>query len=295
MKQYLYEFFEEFCYPQEAQTVLTLAYDKISSDADLKCRFEKLLQYYKEDKNYDFEELLRSMNHISQAAGFHEYTGVFLMLICMSKTLKEYYRTAGLSEKIWHTCMCDLKWKLDECKCVYNIWGTFVAPWFSWFFQLKRFGFGKLQFELIKFNGDYEKNGIILNPDSPVVNVHIPRTGTKLDEESLRRSYREASAFYQKEFGDGPVVFVCYSWLLFPRNKEVVSPNSNLYRFISDYDIVSEGIYEDYSEVWRLFDVNYNGDVEQLPQDTSLRRAYADWIRKGEKTGYGFGVYVFNT
>ena len=30
-----------------------------------------------------------------------------------------------------------------------------------------------------------------------------------------------------------------------------------------------------------------------MPQNTSLRRAYADWIRKGEKTGCGYGVYVY--
>lgn len=25
----------------------------------------------------------------------------------------------------------------------------------------------------------------------------------------------------------------------------------------------------------------------------SLRRAYAEWIRKDEKTGWGYGVYVY--
>ena len=174
-----------------------------------------------------------------------------------------------------------------ECKSVYDIWGTFVPIWYKGFYQMKRFGFGKLQFEVVPFGRNYEKGGVVLTPDSRVINVHIPRTGTRLDWESLRESYRKAKEFYHQ-----PPAFVCHSWLLFPRNKEVLSPQSNLFSFLADYEIIEQGFYDDYKEVWRLFDVNYNGDVEQLPQDTSLRRAYANWIRNKEKTGWGFGVFV---
>jgi hypothetical protein len=37
----------------------------------------------------------------------------------------------------------------------------------------------------------------------------------------------------------------------------------------------------------------YKGNVDELPQDTSLRRAYAEWIRNGEPTGWGYGVFVY--
>ena len=170
---------------------------------------------------------------------------------------------------------------------------TEVARWFCGFFQLWRFAFGKLQFEMVDFKSTYEKNGVSLQPDSKVLNTHIPRTGTRLDRESMRSSYAQAADFYRERFGLDPVVFVCYSWLLFPRNKEILSPQSNLYAFMSDYDIIEQKEYEDYGEVWRLFDVNYDGNPDHLPQDSSFRRGYADWIRKGIKTGYGYGVYVY--
>lgn len=102
-----------------------------------------------------------------------------------------------------------------------------------------------------------------------------------------------AADFFKDEFKDRPIVFVCWSWLLFPRNKEVLSESSNLYAFVSDFDVFFSEEYPDYSEVWRLFDVNYDGNVDHLPQNTSLRRAYADWIRNGVKTGFGYGVYVY--
>lgn len=297
MKEYLHQFFEEFSYPQEAREQLEQTCDRIYSDEILKEDFEKVLKCYEEQMDCDFAALLAQMETISAKAGIHVYTGHMLLLICLSKTLKQYYRTAGVEEEIWHTCMCDLKYKLMECKCVYDIWGTFVAGWFDWFYSMKRFGFGKLQFEVIPFKRHYEKEGVVLTPESSVINVHIPRTGTRLDAESRMESYRKAAEFYKNrpgsEFAGQPLVFVCHSWLLFPRNKEILSPKSNLKGFISDFDIIEQGEYDDYGEVWRLFDVNYNGDVEQLPQDTSFRRGYADWIRKGEKTGWGFGVYVY--
>jgi hypothetical protein len=176
---------------------------------------------------------------------------------------------------------------------VHGIWGTFVPAWYRGFFKLNLFGFEKLQFEVISFRREYQKNGVVLTPESKVLNTHIPRTGTKLDPESLRASYRKGAAFFRKHFGMDTPVFVCNSWFLFPKNREVLSPSSNLLRFMSDFEIAEWGEYQDYEQVWRLFDKNYESDVDKLPQDTSLRKAYADWIRLGKKTGWGYGVKVY--
>lgn len=295
MKTYLCEFLNLFSYPEEACEQLKQTCDRIYSREDLKTAFEGVLKCYEDEMEYDFSKLLTQMAEISSKGDIHVYTGNMFLLICLSKTLKQYYAAAGVDEKIWFTSMCDLKYKLMECKCVYDIWGTFVPSWYDWFYSMKRFGFGKLQFEVIPLDRKYEKDGVVLQPGCSVIRVHIPRTGTRLDRESLDASYREACAFYKtrEEFRDLPIVFVCQSWLLFPRNKEVLSPDSNLRSFISDYDIVEQETNADYSDVWRLFDVKYDGNVEHLPQNSSLRRAYADWIRKGEKIGWGYGVYVY--
>ena len=77
------------------------------------------------------------------------------------------------------------------------------------------------------------------------------------------------------------------------RNREVLSEKSNLYAFLGDYDVFEQGEYDDYTQVWRLFDRNFDGCVDHLPQNTSLRCAYADWIRRGEKTGWGYGVFAY--
>ena len=190
--------------------------------------------------------------------------------------------------------MYDLKYKIIECHLVHNVWGSFVASWFPGFFYLNRFGFGKLQFEIIKFNDEYEKDGIKLTTESKVLNVHIPRTGGRLDEESRKLSYAMAAEFYKDRLGGEPIIFVCSSWLLFPKHYEMMKPTSNLYAFMADYDVFKSGLYDNYGQTWRLFDTPYNEDHSKLPQNTSLRREYVKLMDSGEKTGWGRGVYVYN-
>ena len=290
MKNYLCSFLEEFAYPEAACTVLLQGFDAITNDSSALEAFTAILDTYKADKLCDFKELIARMRELSARIGLQEYTGNVILLICMSETLKAYYKEAGMDESVWHDSMIDLKYKLDECHCVHGIWGIFVPNWYKGFFRMTLFGFPKLQFEAVPFGRHYEKDGIVLTPDSTVLDTHIPRTGGRLDEAGRIHSYQLGAAFFAKHFGITQPVFVCHSWLLFPRNKEILSPQSNLYAFISDFDIIESGEYDTYKAVWRLFDRHYEGDVDALPQDSSLRRAYADWIRKGEKTGWGYGV-----
>ena len=62
---------------------------------------------------------------------------------------------------------------------------------------------------------------------------------------------------------------------------------------MDDFDVFTSGEYSNYSEIWRLFDTEYDGDPDHLPANTSLRRAYVDLIRRGEKTGWGKGVFEY--
>jgi hypothetical protein len=64
---------------------------------------------------------------------------------------------------------------------------------------------------------------------------------------------------------------------------------------MGDFDIYVSGEYSNYAEIWRLFDVGFDGDVSHLPKDSSLRRAYIDLISRGEKTGWGKGVFLYKT
>ena len=293
MRDYFCDFLVMFNYPEKSQLALREAYEWISYNDQATEMFRDLMNVYEENKNCDYEMLVKKMDEISKLIGIHKYTGWLVLYIGMSRQLKEYYREAGIDESVWRNSMMDLKYKLMECKEVYDIWGTFTN-WFSGFFRMTRFALGRLQFDMTTFGRYYNKNGVALTPESRALGVHIPRTMTKLDRQSVRQSYARASEFFRDWLGDGHTVFICGSWLLFPRHRELLSTESNILAFMNEFDVIDSGLYEDYHEIWRLFDRNYTPQLDLLPQDSTLRRKYVDLMRKGEKTGWGFGVYVYN-
>ena len=293
MRDYLNHFFIEFAYPKEAAWVLMKQYERINAQQHLEKEIEQILSEYENDKFCEYAVLINRMKEISEKAGIHEFEGNILLLAGMARRLKAYYQQEDLDERIWFQSMSDLKYKVLECKDVFGIWGLARPLWFEGFFNMTRFGLNRLQFELVPLRLPYQKEGFSLQEGMQVINVHIPRSGIRLYKEIVDASYKEAALFFKERYGLEQIVFVCDSWLLYPKNLEVLSPGSNLYSFITDYDIVQWGEYQDYEQVWRLFDKNYESDVDKLPQDTSLRKAYADWIRLGKKTGWGYGVKVY--
>ncbi len=63
---------------------------------------------------------------------------------------------------------------------------------------------------------------------------------------------------------------------------------------MDDFDIVSSYEYTDNHIMWRIFGDKYNLPVNELPRDSSLRRAYVDFMMKGNKLGAGTGYFVFD-
>ena len=288
-KDYLSRFLNDFAFPDGAKQTLLTAYEQVNRDALFDC-----VSAYKTG-GLGYDEGIEKMAALAKECGLHEYTLVLLYLIYLADVLKTQYIARGIDLEVWRASMLDLKSKALDCEGLYGLWGTKEAVWHKAFFEFKRFGFEKLQFNASRFGKRYDKNGVHLVEDDPVLRVHIPRTGEKLDHESVQRAYRKGAEFFKKNFpetyGDRPVVFVCKSWMFFDKLKEVLDPQSNFMRFCNDYDVFEQELLEDYSSTWRVFYKPYEGDLSQMPQETSLQRAYACWIKKGEKIGVGWGVY----
>jgi hypothetical protein len=286
MKAYIRCFLKRFSYPEESREILLDAYEKLSRKEE----FDGFLKEYEEKgAESDIQGMTTAVKTLAQEVGVHSYTATTLLFICWSKNLLKIYEKIGISEEIWETSMYDLKYKLDEGKLVHGIWGTFT-DWSNKFFALRLFGIGRLQYEPNKCKYNCTVNGLELTTESEVINVHIPRSGVRLKRELVLDSYCKAVEFFKRE----KTVFACDSWLLFPKNLELLSPSSNLYSFISDFQIVFSDEFENYEQAWRLFDTWIDEkNLDALPQDTSLRRAYVSLMKRGEKTGYGYGVFVY--
>lgn len=298
MREYLISFMNVCEYPEESKPSLLNAYDKIMANEETAREFDSLIKIYEENHLCNYDEILNRSKDLAPKAGVHEYESQLLIFMCLTKHLKKLYEKEGINEQIWLDSVLDLKYKLLECKAVKNIWGSFVAFWFPGFFQLNRFGLGRLQFEISIFDKDeYTKNGLTVKKGDKVVNIHIPRTLTPLTKESSDDALAQAKAFYDGKLDGAPLAFICYSWLLYPDNDKVYNPKSNTYRYKSMFDII--GGHTDkpdsgYPDMWRLFDMDYTGNIDDYPGDTSLRRAFKEYLKNGGKTGEGYGIFFYD-
>jgi hypothetical protein len=103
-----------------------------------------------------------------------------------------------------------------------------------------------------------------------------------------------AKEFFSDTFVGKRTLFVCSSWLLWREHLNMLNEGSNIRAFIGDFTIIKEKTYPDYTEIWRLFDVEYDGDPDHLPADSSLRRKYVEHIKSGKPTGSAKGVFFLD-
>ena len=295
MKTYALSFMTEIGFDDEAIEALSSDLERMLADPESKAILEKQVALYETDVNRNYGEILSETDRAAEIAGVHKYSAELMIFILFSKHLRALYRERGISDRIWFDSMCDLKWKLWECKAVKGSWGSFVAGWFPGFFNLTRFALGRLQFEIVEFDGEYEKDGKKLKKGDKVVNVHIPRTLTPLDKKSRDDAYAQAAEFFSGMTDGAPIAFVCSSWLLYPEAEKILPAHSNIRGFMADYDIIRSKVDEegDYHNMWRLFDMDYTGDFKDYPEDSSLRRAYKKFLLDGNRTGSGYGVFFY--
>lgn len=276
----------------DAQDIFVEALERISLDSVACACLKHLIEKYEmSEATCDYNSMIADMDAMGRNLGIHEHTMDMLLFLCLCEPLRVRYISKGIGEDIWLNSMMDLKYKLEECRLVHGTVGTFVARWYAGFFDMTRFALGRLQFEIVYTKNEYTVGGNKVAEGSPAINVHIPRTGTRLEHNEVLNSYVAASNWFSNVFSDGEVLFTCNSWLLDPWNTTVLDPDSNLAAFIGDFEIVESYLCDHYPDLWRLFDCNYNGNADDLPRDSSLRRAYADRVARGEKTGAGRGFF----
>lgn len=291
MRNTLAEYLVGAQYPASARVDLLACYDAIVASPAGKVFFDWIATYEK-DKNFDYKAALEEMKALAQAIAQHEYVVQLLFCLCLIPTCRRYYEEAGLPVSLMEETLLDFRYKLEECRLIYGINGTFVAFWFDRYFKLERFTFGRLQFELIRFEHTYKNGDVEILPDDLVINVHIPRSEVPLDRAACREAYRAAAEFFAKDVKR--TAFTCCSWLLYPAGLELLSETSNIRRYAADYTVIETCEYEWYKEMWRLFDcdVNENTDPDTLPADTSFRRGYIARMKEKKNAGWGYGLYI---
>jgi len=264
--------------PKEVCDIMRNIRDKYGDFADL----QALLF----DSSVPERDIVSQVQTKSEELGIHRYTLALYLLLRATEPLYEKYREQDIDESIFWNTIMDIKYKLDECKTVHDIWGIFVLFWYPGFYRMTRFAFGRLQFDLAVYNWNtYEKDGVIVQKGDLVLDCHIPSSG-KLTRELCWDSYRRAIAF------SGRKVIICDSWMLYPPQLEFLPAHSSILEFARDYEIIEQADKPDFPNAWRIFGKYSKLPPEEWPIDTSLQRAFKERILEGLPVGDGRGILI---
>ena len=283
MKQYILNFMAQYDYPQPAVETLTDVFNVLKDNLE----FNYILENYYTDETINEDSEEGRLHRLCKDTGINFFTAKLLLYIYLSKSLREKYIKSGYSEDFWRENIGDLKIKMMECFAIHKIWGLFSIGWFPSIFRMKTFTLGRMCYNVIEYDGDdFTIGRKQVKKGDRCICIHIPSSGKPFDRATRLESYKLAHEFF------GLSLFRCESWLLYPPNREILGERSNIVSFMNDFEIVKSYEYDD--DMWRIFGDKHNLPADELPRDSSLRKAYADFLMNGNKLGVGVGYFIFD-
>lgn len=154
--------------------------------------------------------------------------------------------------------------------------------WFRHIFNIHIFKLNTLQFQL--FHMLYLDEEIVGEPymtfseeqkkqlpaGTPVINIHIQH-GANINPAEVEKSFDMAKNFFTKFFPQHQYeAFICYSWLLYPGNKKLLSEMSNINRFADHFYIIGQA-QDNEDAIKRIYGRRFKKKMD-YPQDTVLQK-----------------------
>ncbi len=307
MQAYFKNFMEEYDYPAEAKAVLLSAYDKLSGEDAFWALIDN---YYNNEKSPDYSYPLHSrmiekfrknkdaLEPLCEKLNVNIYTGFTVFFICVTKETKNISEKWNWTEDMYKRGMADIKCKLLEGYGHTGNWGVTVTSWISYILDGVMNSIGRLQFFYREHDGENVTiAGRTLKTGESYIDIHIPASKESFGEEARLDAYDKACKYFCELYGKDVCFFGCKSWLLFEHNREILDEKSNIVSFMNDFKITESKFYENNrQEMWRIFgDEAANGEISDLPENSSLQRSYKKWLLDGNSLGEGKGFFVYDS
>ena len=286
---------EQINLPDEAVKVFLNTAENIEKNHELYVKFKSIIDGIPMPDCGNYLDSLVDVENLAEEYNLNKYTMFGILVIAMFERLEPLYVKNGIDKKIFFDSAADFTCKVRECMKVNGVPGTDVGRWYRGFFNLSRFALGRFQ---------YEKKPVahtVVFPDGAVVeegteclNFHIPSNGISIDDEVRYDSYKKAFEFFEDFRKDGVITFICHSWLIFPDNREFLSPDSNILRFMNDFTCLQREVKDPFKDAWRIFGAAARGPLEELPENTSLQRAVKQRMLNGKPMGMALGAFRFD-
>lgn len=268
----------------------------------------KKMNFKNEDKRQLIEYIeqhITKMNHIAQTAYDGELPNFKICkynpltrlasILFMTEALYNQYKVLQIPDELFFNTINDICQRSTAYKRDKGILGLSKDDviWFRHHMNMKLFTIGVLQFQI--FHMIYlEEDGFMHFDDSvkqeipkgsPVLNVHIPK-GSNITTLQCDEAFDNAKKFFDLYFPEHKwQAFLCYSWILYPKLKEILPFESNIRHFADRFEIISSCTYSEQAAEC-VFGKKYTSDKD-CPQNTSLQRS----VLKDKKImGYSSGI-----
>ena len=198
MKEYVYNFLDEYHYPQTTKMEMLSIFDCIDESM-----VYNIMHTYRSETDFDFGALTSIVDAIAKKINVSVYTVRLFTVVCLTKKMRETYDICGLPEYICKDTIKNILGESEKCKRIHGVEG--VEKWNGYYATLlaKRFALGRLEFELSSFdNVYYEKNGDVLRKGDSIVRVHVPFTGKPLYQGECEAAYFYARTFFAQYFSN---------------------------------------------------------------------------------------------
>lgn len=218
-------------------------------------------------------------------------TEVLNLYFYLLKAMDTYYAYTekGISTEVFNATLGDIAINSSMNRAQTGIYGIpqrIYRRWLRRFFECRIYQLGCLRFELVPSPYDTRIGDVSVSKGDRVLSVHIP--GKDFDESSLEASYAAAREFFRKYYGMETPVFFCLSWLVQPWLAQVLPPDSRIVRFQSNYKIID--FVDDPGDMLLWVFPRQCKNIEDYPEDNTLRRLTKERMRRGGILGYGVGV-----
>lgn len=200
-----------------------------------------------------------------------------LSVLYLCKGLAAEYERQGIPEKILLDTLGDIVRWTETWSALKGELYLGELKWLQFHMKGRLFQLGRLQFCMGCAHQDIPDAGV--KKGDPVLEIHIPDTGT-LDPEECKHSVAMAREFFPRYFPDFAwKVFTCHSWLLDDTLEELLLENSHILWFQRQFTAVSREQSDailGYVFPWRTT----RSQVRHYAASTSLARGVKQRVRE---------------
>lgn len=227
-----------------------------------------------------YEDFLQDAQVLEPFAGRDEGLTILRIFLEWVPLMQAKYRALGISEEIFQDNLRDIPIWVADYWDKHQTSGFAQWAWVANSMRLKVFRLGRLQFEPSEVVEPLPCGALT---GSPCLDVHIP-AGEPLDPDEVAASLAGAPEFFKAHFGSRYPLFYCHSWLLSPKLKTLLPPQSRILRFQDFFTVYFEDTERQAEE--RVFGAPAD-DPAVYPETTALQRTLKAALLSGETVGMG--------